>query len=118
MGRTFAGMGFSMAPAKLLTTEDTEDTGDFLVFFCNAGAVFAVATARRPPALFPFLFFSVTSVSPVVKPFRFLSARATASANQAAFSFPRAAGRLLVHSAEPLSPPISRIVRPVRTDVL
>src|SRR3979411_2583234 len=62
MGRIFVGIGFSMAPAKLLTTEDTEDTGDFLVFFCNAGAVFAAATARRPPPLFPSLFFSVRSV--------------------------------------------------------
>src|SRR5712664_3601998 len=101
MGRTFVGIGFSTAPGNPFTTEDTEVTEDFLAFFSTAGAAFALVTDRRPAA---FFLLSVTSVSPVVKPFRFLSARATASASHAALSFPRAAGRLLVHSAEPLSP--------------
>src|SRR6267378_4238372 len=115
MGRTFVGIGFSTAPGNPFTTEDTED---FLAFFSTAGAAFALVTDRRPAAFFLLLLFSVTSVSPVVKPFRFLSARATASASHAALSFPRAAGRLLVHSVDPLSPAISLMVRPVSTDVL
>ena len=114
MGRIFVGMGFSMAPGKPLTTGVTEDTGDFLVFFGDAAAAVKPAMALLPDALFFLLF----SVPPVVNTFRFLSARATASASHAAFNFPRVAGRLLVHSAEPLSPAISAMVRLVSTEVL
>jgi len=60
---------------------------------------------------------SANSASSAVKALRFESARAIASASHAAFTFPRDAGRLLFHSAEPLSPAISAMVRPVSMEV-
>jgi len=46
----------------------------------------------------------------------FLSNFAIASASHGAFTAPRDAGRLLVHFAEPWSPAISAMLRPVSTD--
>src|ERR1043166_6170167 len=120
MGRIFAGMGFSIAPGKVLTTEDTEVTEDFFVLFFDLDVADEEAPELAVTSFSARLFFLVFSVLPVfsvVNAFRRLSARATASASQAAFSLPREAGRPLVHSAESLSPAISAMVRPVRTEV-
>src|SRR5439155_5774012 len=67
-----------------------------------------------------FVFFSAgAGVSFVAEVFfRFSrSSLANVSASQGAFTLPRDAGRSLSHSAEALSPPISRMVRPVSTEV-
>src|SRR5271166_2673574 len=114
------GIGFSSAPARALSAEDAEPAKDFLFGDLDAvwlEEVFAGATACGVGVGFLLFFFAGPSVPSVVKAFRFLSARAIASASHAAFTFPRDAGRLLVHSADPSSPPICAIVRPVRMEV-
>src|ERR1700680_2610432 len=115
-------MGRLTAPSRPLTTEDTEDAEEFSFTSVSAsdlrllsGLVFLALT----------FFFSLCSgacperrrVSSVAILFLlFLSNFAIASANQGAFTAPRDAGRLLVHFAEPWSPAMSAILRPVRAD--
>src|SRR5208282_5665224 len=119
-------MGFCSAPARALIVEGVEFAEDFLLLDLEAAAtlsavsfdeVFALTIRWAfglPPLLF---FFSASSAPSAVRALRFSSARAIAFASQAAFTFPRDAGRLLVHSADFSSPPICAIVRPVRTEV-
>src|SRR5271165_3990333 len=125
-------MSFSSAPTRALTAEDAEFAEDFLVFGLLTNWV-SLPVARDTDFRPLFLFSPVSPVPPVVKDFRlllpapsassavkafrFASARAIASASQGAFTFPRDAERLLFHSAEPLSPAISAMVRPVRMEV-
>src|ERR1022692_5041596 len=117
-------MVFSSAPARALPGEDTEFAEDFL--FADLVAVFLDAVSLdemfagatfRAAGLGLLLFFFAGAGGSVVSVFRFLSARAIASASHAAFTFPPDAGRLLFHSAESSSPPICAIVRSVRMDV-
>src|SRR5258708_22031520 len=118
MGRIFAGMGFSTAPVRLLTAENAEFAENSWIF--DFDGVFGACLETDDPCFPPLFFpppFSAGSAFSAVKAFCLLSARATASASQAALSFPRVAGRLLVHSAEPASPAIWLIVRPVKTEV-
>src|ERR1700722_9198208 len=132
MGRMSVGMGLGSAPARTLTAEDAEFAEDFLVLdFAETefDSTILVATssvvAARPFAsvsvawlFFLPLFFSAPSAPSAAAAFRFLSARAIASATQSDFTLPRDAGRLLFHSADPSSPAICGIVRSVKTDVL
>src|SRR5271169_3880869 len=121
------GIGRFTAPstAEIKTAEDAEDAEDF-DFFLAAGCAEAVGgTLAEDAKVFP-LFTSASSASsavfscfgfffcPLVAAF-FLSSFATASASQAAFSFPPPAGRLL-HSADPASPAIWARLRPLSTD--
>src|SRR5271166_3650705 len=107
------------SPGIALTTEAAELAEDLPFLDLRAFASDAVVKvpARAAGPGFLFLFFPTSFASSAVKTFRFESARAIASASHAAFTFPRDAGRLLVHSAEPLSPAICAMVRPVSTDV-
>src|SRR5450755_601598 len=108
-------MGFSSAPSRSLTAEDADSAEEFL--FRDFGALeldavprtFARAISAAEMGFLPS-FFSAPFALSAVKALRFLSARAMASASHGAFAFPRDAGRLLFHSAEPRSPPISAIV--------
>src|ERR1035441_4638722 len=114
------GIGLCSAPARSLTAEDTEFAEDFLFADFVDGVWWdeSFAGAKlRAAGLGLLLFFFAGAGGSVVSAFRFLSARAIASASHAAFTFPRDAGRLLFHSAESSSPPICAIVRSVRMDV-
>src|ERR1700690_2716160 len=96
------GIGLRAARVRPLTAEIAELGAEFAeVFFARFARCSALSAVKA--------FFL---------PAAFLrSALATASASQAALSLPRVAGRLLVHSAESVSPPICAMVRLVRTDV-
>jgi hypothetical protein len=124
------GIGLCSAPGTALTAEDVEFADDFLlldltVTFGAAEETSASLASATLPAFclesffLPFAagFFSALFASSAVKAFRLESARAIASASHPALTFPRDAGRLLVHSADPASPAICAIVRPVRTEV-
>src|SRR5436853_166009 len=111
-------MGLLAAPCKASGTEDSEDLGEFLLLVRASvfgTEVFTVATALS----FSFFFTPVTGASFVAEDFfRFArSSLAKVSASQGAFTLPRDAGRPLSHSADAWSPPISRMVRPVSTEV-
>src|ERR1700716_1218350 len=122
-------MGLCSAPGRALTAEGAEFAEDFLlldfeafsfdVAASDAAAVPSASTTLRAVCPGPFfLFFSAPSALSAVKFFFFFrSARAIAFASHAALTFPRDAGRLLLHSAEPSSPAICAIVRPVRMEV-
>src|ERR1700724_1410498 len=107
------GMARFTAPSKSLTTEDTEK--DFLLalrLWFAAGAI--------PARVLSFSFFFNSALPRVlggwlVLPFC-LSNFAIASASHGAFTAPRDAGRLLVHFAEPWSPAMSAMLRPVSAD--
>src|SRR3974377_2378643 len=105
------GMGFFAAPAGIPTAEDAEGSRSL------PETDFARGAASRLGWVDVLLLPKPAPVSSVVDNFFFRSARATASASQAAFNRPRVAGRLLVHSAESASPAIWAIVRPVSTEV-
>src|ERR1700686_5011511 len=123
------GMGLCSAPGRALTAEGTEIAEDFLFLDLEAASSAATASAAAVLSLVWttllaasldrfFLFFSAPSARSAVNAFFFFkSARAIASASHAAFTFPRDAGRLLFHSAEPSSPAICAMVRPVRMEV-
>src|SRR2546429_120692 len=120
------GMGLCSAPGIAFTAEAAND---FLLLDLEAGssraatldsaAVSLAWTTLRAVCLGPFflLFSAPCALSAVTAFFFFRSARAIASASHAALTFPRDAGRLLVPSADPASPAICAIVRPVRTEV-
>src|SRR6266436_4926264 len=119
------GMGLGSAPGIALVAEVAND---FLLLDLEAGssgaatldAAAALAwTTLRAVCLGPFflLFSAPCALSAFTACFFFCSARAIASASHAALTFPCDAGRLLVHSADPASPAICAIVRPVRTEV-
>src|SRR5262249_53564729 len=113
-GRTFEGMGFSTAPGKAFTTEATEVREDFDVFLGDSAWAAELGCALALAFVLPLFAFFASSAFDA---FRFLSVRAIASASHAAFTLPRVAGRLLVPSADFLSPAISPMVRPVSTEV-
>src|SRR5271167_158898 len=107
------GMGLSSTPGRALTAEDAEFDKYFLLdsiesddaaFASRASFCSAIPFATFSEAFFLPVFFSASPALSAVKAFRFLSARAIASASHAAFTLPRVAGGLVVHSAEPASP--------------
>src|SRR5437660_11519666 len=120
------GMGLCSAPGIAFTAEAAND---FLLLDLEAGslrdapldaaAVSLAWTTLRAVCLGPFflLFSAPCALSAVTAFFFFRSARAIASASHAALTFPRDPGRLLFHSAEPSSPAIYALLRPVRMDV-
>src|SRR5256885_14480315 len=111
-------MGLFTAPCKPSSTEDKEDVGEFLFSVVALGFrmdFLAVVIAL----VFSFFFTPAAAAFFVVEAFfRFSRSRlAKVSASHGAFALPRDAGRSLSHSAEALSPPISRMVRPESTEV-
>src|SRR6266852_8464953 len=122
MGWMTVSMSLASAPGKALTAEGTEFAEDFLsdfepLFSDAPAAVFLLWTVLRAACRVPFCLFSFAPSAAscaVAALFFFRSARAIASASHPAFTFPRDAGRLLVHSADPASPAICAMVRPVR----
>src|SRR5207244_10841870 len=110
MGWMAVGIGRLAAPFNSLTTEDTEATEEFFPLEADASATlllflffFTLCSGACAERLFPVVFF--------------LSSFANVSASQGALTFPRDVLRSLSHSAEPLSPAISRIVHPVSADL-
>ena len=83
----------------------------------TADGFFLLGSASSDGSLVSFFcfFFFALAFCTLAAAF-FLSIFATASASQAAFNFPRPAGRLLRHSADRSSPAISAIFRLVNTD--
>src|SRR5215470_10714484 len=115
MGLIRTGMGLAIAPDNCATAEFAEVAEEFNFFLLGADELALETGSRFAPALlFPLLFSAISAFS-AANVFRLLSARATAAASHAAFTFPRPAGRLLVHSFDPASPAICFIVRSVRT---
>src|ERR1700730_11329342 len=123
------GIGLCSAPGRALTAEDAEFAEDFLLLdlggaSSGAGSLDAAVLSLARTTLLAAsldrfcLFFSAPSALSAVNAFFFFrSARAIASASHAALTFPPDAGRLLVHFADPASPAICAMVRPVRTEV-
>src|SRR3979490_569661 len=123
------GMGLCSAPGRALTAEGTEIAEDFLLLDLEAASSGATAldaaavslawTILRTACLETFFLFvfAPSALSAPTAFFFFRPARGIASASHAAFTFPRDAGRLLFHSAEPSSPAICAMVRPVRMEV-
>src|ERR1700680_3466212 len=116
-------MGRLTAPSRPLTTEDTEDAEEFSFTSVSASDLRLLSGLVFLALSFFFTLCSgacpersrrVSSV--VILLLLFLSNFAIASANQGAFTAPRDAGRLLVHFAEPWSPAMSAILRPVSAD--
>ena len=83
----------------------------------SEGAAFDSDSLRLPFPLALVAFFFGSGLAVFEDAFFFACTRASVSASHAAFSLPCDAGRLLAHWAECSSPPISAIVRLVRTDV-
>src|SRR5215470_16256248 len=108
MGWMALGMEPETAPSRSLTAEDAGCAEFF------GGGSFECDLDFFPDfadcvLLVLFWSFSAILASSAVTAF-FSSARAIASANQAAFTLPLPAGRLLVHSFDFASPPISSMV--------
>src|ERR1700687_154516 len=104
-----AGIDFRTAPSKDWTAEIAEET----CFFALAETI-GVEDEAACRADVLFFFFSAFSAASALS--FFFSTLASVSASHGAFTFPRDAGRLLFHCAEPSSPAIPAMVRLLSTE--
>src|SRR5580692_7236147 len=102
-------MGFRTPPSRSLTADGIEITSEV--------AAPGFAKNRSLSDLFLPFFFTLPAFAPSEVFLFFLSSLASVSASHGAFTFPRDAGRLLFHSAESLSPPISAMERLLSTEL-
>src|SRR6266849_8684257 len=117
-------MGRLTAPSKSLTTEDTEDARESALPSVGTSDLGLLSGLTLLALSFFFTLLSSVSGACPERSRRvvnllllfFLSNLAIASANHGAFTAPRDAGRLLVHFAEPWSPAMSAMLRPVSAD--
>src|SRR5579862_5538000 len=102
-------MAFWTAPGRSLTVDGVEINRE--------GEAPGFAENRPLSDVFLPLFFTLRTFLSSGACLFFLSSLASVSASQGAFTFPRDAGLLLFHSAEPASPAISDMERLLSTEL-